>query len=493
LISGADGGAAQVTDMVKTKMEGLHKTQESLAKFKALKGHEKIESIAMGPEFTEDSLVKKLKEDLAVLEGRDAEMDALYSKNYPIRRLLRKKIQFLRKRIADLEHSAVSFALDAAKKKESLLKEAFDGAKKEASKVSGLSARYALLKKNVDTNFELHKILLKEHKEMDIRSRIALNNVTVVDPPSLPADPVWPRRGLFMVGGLFVALLGGIVVAFIVEPLDKTVQSTELVEREFKVPSLGVVPDVSRLNKFHDRRAMDAGFEFLAYDYPKSPVSDAIRNIESSILFSSMNTGVKCVVVSSASPGEGKTFIAVSLAALLTCGGTKNVCLVDCDLRRPRIHSVFDEGPNTVGLTTLLTMENAHTENVMKAHRIPGLFYMTSGPLIPDHLPLLMSERFEDVIDELRARFDFVILDAPPILGFPDTRILSRQADGVALVARQGHVSRTEYRTAAEMIASTNGGRILGVILNKARVHGSGYGYGSYYYTSSHEYYARAR
>ncbi|MEJ2718107.1 MAG: hypothetical protein P8182_13370, partial [Deltaproteobacteria bacterium] len=101
IISGADGGAAQVTNMVKTKMEGLHKTQESLAKFKALKGHEKIETIAMGPEFTEDSLVKKLKEDLAVLEGRDAEMDALYSKNYPIRRLLRKKIEFLRKRIAD--------------------------------------------------------------------------------------------------------------------------------------------------------------------------------------------------------------------------------------------------------------------------------------------------------------------------------------------------------------------------------------------------------
>lgn len=491
IISTGDGGATQVSDLVKTKMAGLHRSQESLAKFKALKGQEKIESIAMGPEFTEDSLVKKLKEDLAVLEARDAEMDALYSKNYPIRRLLRKKIQFLRKRISDLEHTAVSFALDAAKKQESLLKEAFDGAKKEASKVSGLSARYAILKKNVDTNHELHKILLKEHKEMDIRSRIALNNVMVVDPPSLPAQPVWPRKGLFLVGGLLIALLGGVVVAFVVDQLDNTVQSTELVEKEFNVPSLGVVPDITKLKKYHDLKRLDSAVEFIAYDYPKSPVSDAIRNIESSILFSSMNTGVKCVVVSSASPGEGKTFIAVSLGTLLTCGDAKRVCIVDCDLRRPRVHSVFNECLNAVGLTTLLINEHVRTKTVAKAHRIPGLFYITSGPLTTDHLPLLMSRRFEFIVEELRAEFDFVILDAPPILGFPDTRIVSRQADGVALVARQGHVSRAEYLTAAEMIASTTGGRILGVILNKARVQGAGYGYGGYYYTSSHEYYAR--
>jgi succinoglycan biosynthesis transport protein ExoP len=252
---------------------------------------------------------------------------------------------------------------------------------------------------------------------------------------------------------------------------------------------LGTVPDASKLKELHG--AGNSSYEFLPYDLPHSPVADSIRTIHASILFSASGQEdvVRSVVISSATAGEGKTFIAVSLATALTCNSSKQTCssskrilVVDCDLRRPSIHTVFRARLNDAGLTTLLTSDRLSVDNVIRRHHIPGLFYMTAGPMVPDPVPLLMSERFGEIVSELHNKFDFIIFDSPPILGFPEIRILSPHSDGLVLVVERGRTDQFELRSAATVISSIRNSRILGLVMNKTRPYRSQYLYsGSYY------------
>jgi Mrp family chromosome partitioning ATPase len=138
---------------------------------------------------------------------------------------------------------------------------------------------------------------------------------------------------------------------------------------------------------------------------------------------------------------------------------------------------------NGAGLTTLLTSNDASVERVIRSHEsIPGLFYITAGPEVPDPAALLMSDRFGDIAHELKRRFDVVVFDSPPVLGFPDSRILGRYSDGVVLVVEEGRLSQADIRTAVSAIASAPGGPILGLVVNKARPNGTHLMYSGYYY-----------
>jgi capsular exopolysaccharide synthesis family protein len=227
-----------------------------------------------------------------------------------------------------------------------------------------------------------------------------------------------------------------------------------------------------------------SGYEFLAHNAPKAPVSEAIKNIKTSIFLSLPATSIGTLVVSSAVPQEGKTFISVSIASVL-CSNSKKVLLVDADLRRPRIGKVFSQPDNIPGLTTYLTQESAKLQSILHKSKVPGLYYVTAGPLPPNPVALLESERMLEFVNKCRRVFDFVIFDSPPVAGFSDARILSNKVDGVIMVVREGNVPLELIRQSKSMITSANG-RILGVVLNMANgssdYYGTGYsGYYRYY------------
>ncbi|MBI5251272.1 MAG: polysaccharide biosynthesis tyrosine autokinase [Desulfomonile tiedjei] len=482
IVLSEDGGLSEVSELVKRKKEGLNKSQELQARLQALKEGQKSSGINARPEISDDEMLKKLKNDLASLETEDAVVRGVYSSNYPKSVVLKQKIDVLQKKIEVIQQQAVNSAFDSAKKEEQLLKSAVKGAQEEALRIGNLGAQFAVLKKDFDTNRTLYDLLLKELKETHVRTRAFHTHVQVIDPPNLGLDPVRPKRGMLLIAGMILGLLSGVAAVMVTEMKQQSSHVAKSMEREFQLTNLGSVPDIGKLRKLHNIDT-GIGYEFLAYEQPNSPLADSIRNIHSSILFSSGNGAVKTMVVSSATAGEGKTFIAVSLSTMLTCNNSKRVLLVDADLRKPSIRDVFRPSYSDVGLTSLLTSESSKVDDIILGSRVPGLFYMTAGPQVRDHVSLLLTDRFSEVVAELVTRFDFIVFDAPPVLAFPETRILARTTDGVLLVVREGCVNRSECHSAAETLCNVEGGRVLGVILNRVSPKSAPYRYGGYYYS----------
>lgn len=492
IVPSEDGGLTEVVDTIKKKREGVTKARELQAKLEGLKDNEGNTMFNTGPEVADDEILRKLKDHLATLESDHAQAAAAYSPNSLKTLLLARKIRDVERRIAVLQNQSVTQALKVAQREAEILTQSVDNAKEEALRIGALGAEYAMLKKEVDTNKELHKILLKEYKETLVQSRSDHAALSMIDQPSLPMDPVWPKRGLLLFVGLLLGASGSLIVVFTKHFVEGSRQTTTSLEQEFNVAKLGMVPDANRLKKFHG--IPNSRYEFLSYEQPVSPLADSLRNIHASILFATLgNEEIRSVVVSSAAKGEGKTFISVSLATALTCNNSvlsscspRRILVVDCDMRRPSIHHVFRMVINSGGLSTLLTTDRADVMGVIHKHdSIPGLFYMTAGPQVPDPAALLMSDRFRDVAEELQKEFDFVIFDSPPILGFPDIRILSRCSDGVILVVEEGRLDQADLRTAFSTVASAPGSRILGLVLNKARLKNANSMYGDYYYSGN--------
>jgi len=203
------------------------------------------------------------------------------------------------------------------------------------------------------------------------------------------------------------------------------------------------------------------------------------------------------MAVSSATPSEGKTLIAVSIASVLTADKTKKVVVVDTDLRRPRVHNVFGLTEPGKGLTSMFSGNGETLDSLIQPYAaVPGLSFLTSGPIPDDPVSILQSDRTKELFNQLRESFDYIIIDCPPILGFTDTPVVSFNADGLVLVARQGHVGRSELKEAVEIITSTKGCPLLGVVMNGVYAPGaSKYWYryqGHYYYSNRYnQYYSR--
>jgi polysaccharide biosynthesis transport protein len=495
VVSSTETGVSPVMDLLQKTMETHTKSREARLRMQALKDQKVSEEGVVLPKNVNAEYVGKLKQQLALYESEYSEMKGLYSPSYPKMAMLNQKIKFLRERILEIERGIVSSALDTAKKEEGLFQKSVQVAKHEANRVKALDAQHMLLKKEVETNEEFHKILLKEYKENDIRARTINNNVRIVDPPSKPHSPRWPKKKLFLLIGTLMGLVGGIAAAFLIERLDNTVQTPEEIERDFRVRRLAIVPDLDVLKKLHGTELTATPYEFIAHGRPKSPMSDAIRNIQTSIFLSNAAHPVRCMVVSSPNPSQGKTLISVSIATVL-CSGDKKVVMIDGDLRKPRVHRVFGHRDPGRGLSNLLSGNGSQVSDALHAHSIKGLFYITAGQKVSDHLPLLQSKHMKKLVEQLKRTFDYIIFDSPPILGFSDTPIICTYADGLIMVAKQGNVGRDELREAINETSAINGCAILGVVLNKAHAPGAygygyryGFGYGHGYYYGNYKYY----
>ncbi|MDA8408328.1 MAG: polysaccharide biosynthesis tyrosine autokinase [Deltaproteobacteria bacterium] len=497
LVVATEGALGQVMSLLNKKIEGQVHSEESKMKAKVQKETKYAvpETMSQG---SNQTYIGKLKEDLAKQEAEYTEMQGVYSSNYPKMVLQQRKIKFLQNRIAEIEKNLATGAVESAEKVEAAMKGSVEETKQEIARVKGLEAEYSILKKDVDTNSEFLKLILKEGQEMGIKARTISNNMIVADPPTLPRAPSWPKKKLILLIGLLFGLVGGVGVAFIWEQMDDTLQNPDHLSRSLNVRRLGIVPDVSKTGTYDENELSEGVVEFLAYNNPKTPIADAIRNLQMSILFSYPDYPIRCLSISSSLPSEGKTMMAVSFASVLCSGGSKRTVVVDMDMRKPRIHSVFRVPPSTPGMSNLLNGNgNAMlVSDVIHAHTIPGFYYITSGPVPSDSVSLLHSHNLKNVMDELRSTFDYVVIDCPPILGFPDTPILTRFTDGLVVVARQGYVGKNEITEAIDQVSSVDGANILGVVFNRAHApalygygYKYGYRYGGHYYHQSYKYY----
>ncbi len=301
---------------------------------------------------------------------------------------------------------------------------------------------------------------------------VAGSNVRIIDRAAVPIKAHRPKKLLNLALGTLLGLLCAVAGAFFMEYLDNTIKTAEEAAQITRVPVLAQIPHwaAAALGAERTTRA-----DRIAVLEPTSTAAEAFRELRTALLLSDPDRPLRGLVLTSALPEEGKTVVACNLAAALAHAG-KRVLLVDCDLRRPRVH-------RALGLNNILGMGNvlAGTQNVddvLQEGGLPTLDVITSGPLPPNPSELLGSKAFKNFLGLLEARgYDHLIFDTGPVLSVVDPIILAAQLQGVLLVMRAGITPREAAREAVRKLANSNA-RVLGCVLNGITAeHGSSYYY----------------
>lgn len=222
--------------------------------------------------------------------------------------------------------------------------------------------------------------------------------------------------------------------------------------------------------------------ELITIKDPKSPIAEAYRTLRTNIQFSLPDTKVKTILLTSSGPGEGKSTTSSNIAVTFAQNGHKTI-IIDCDLRKSTIHKKFGVS-NTIGLTNILIGEVNFNEESFKS-QVANLYILPSGTRPPNPAELLSSKKMEKFMEELKEKFEVIIIDTPPVLMVTDAQILSNYADGVILVVASGEADKHAAQRAKELLEKVNA-KILGVVLNKLDTTKKGYyGYYNYYYYGS--------
>jgi len=461
----------------------LNRAGETLVQSKdnrlQLEALEKQKDPVLSP-LVQNEYLNSLKSKLTALKSKYTSMKAIYTPDFYKMEILRSEIQSLEDSIAEIEKNARASALETAKQKEAVAGEAYEKTKEDLIKLSPLAVQYQVLKRMVDANQQVYVSLLQKFKQAAVDNEVMGHNIRVSSAPTLPGAAIYPNKTKIMGIAALLGLLGGIACAIGFEQLDRTVKTTGEVEKQLNVPILGLVPKIGREKRYRLKDAKISSAEFLPYGLPISPFADAIRIVQHTVVgFIGADSGA-AVSISSALPLEGKTFIAISMATAVASENRKCI-IIDGDMRRPRVQEVFEKKNEGPGLTDLLTGKITDMKKAVQKSHIPGLFFMPAGALARNPVALLKSQTMQDIVEACKKAFDFIIIDAPPILGLADATIISRYTDGLILVAKQGHTSVDVLRRAHDAVIRARG-RPIGVVLNMAEPRIGGY----YYYNSKH-------
>lgn len=310
------------------------------------------------------------------------------------------------------------------------------------------------------------------NKLQDLRIRAATesNNLLVVENGDINRSPVRPRTEVNTILAVLVGGMFSLAIIFLVDYLDDSIKSPDEVVEDTGLSAIGVIAYIKG-EKPADR--------LITHLTPRAPTSEAYRVLRTNLEFATVDNKLRNLLVTSPSPGEGKSTTAANLATVLAQAGHR-VILIDADLRRPSQHKIL-EVPNNQGLTTaLLDSETPITYHIQNT-RVPGLRLMTSGPLPPNPAELLRSHRMSQVLEELKDEADIVLIDTPPALTVADASILGPRLNGVVLVGKIGSTRRDAIIQAQDTLVKT-GGNIFGVVLNRASPARGGYYYNYYYY-----------
>ena len=438
------------------------------------------------PSILENKLVMDLKQAYIQLEAQYMKLSETFKPEYPEMVRLKNQMQSIQRRM-DVETNKIIAGIkndyESNLRRESLIRQAFEQQKAKVMEMKEQGIQYNILKREADTNKELYKGLLQRMKEAGVSAGLTVSNIQVVDQAEIPTGSYKPNKKLNLLLAAVVGLFLGIGLAFFFEYLDNTVKSPEDVEQLIRLPSFGMVPEISYERK---KRLAKASYpvELVTHGHPKSILSEAYRNIRTSILLSFSEKPPKKIVITSPNPSEGKTTTVINTAIALSQTGAQ-VLIIDGDMRHPRIHKIFNE-ENGAGLSNFLS-GNSPLDSIIKKTEVPNLYYIPSGPIPPNPSELIGSKVFKVMMDSLGKKFDHIVLDSPPALGFADSVILSTTVDGVILVVLGGKTPRETLQRAKEVLHQVNA-KILGVVINRVDIHRSGYGY---YYYRYHYYYGK--
>ncbi len=395
---------------------------------------------------------------------------------------------------------ALRHELEAATRESAGVAGLFESAKQRALDVNILDIQYRRLERAKENNEKLYGLVLQRTKETELASSLRFNNIRVAEEPLAGRKPVHPRIPVNFAVGLSLGLLVGLGLMVGWESMDRKLRVPDEIEADLTIPLLGTLPSVDRSSKSHgayygrrhkqqqhppDKSADKTNCvpELIVHLAPSSNTAEAARGIRTSLTFASPDKRQQVVLVTSANPGEGKTMVASTIAIAFAQAGHRTL-LLDCDLRRARLHRVFQQ-TNDIGVSSAMYNPELLDSPTLNT-TIPNLWLLPAGPRVASPAELLQSSKFSQFIASLRDRYDRIIVDSPPIIAVTDAVVLSTLSDATILVARSGKTLRQVALRAIRLLRDVSA-PLLGCVLNRFEPgqRGKGYYY-SYYHASEY-------
>jgi polysaccharide biosynthesis transport protein len=461
---------AQVLDAESQRVKVETRYQQAISLDKT---PEMLDSI---PEVLSNDLIQEIKKMEVVLFNRMSELSKKYGRNHPQMRAIDSELADLKKRKAVEARRVVNSLKNEYKlalAREESLKRALARQKTESLKLNKKAVQYGVLRREAESSRQMYELLIKRFKETSLTEEMKTGNIRIIDKAEVPEFPVKPKKKRNILLAVIVGLTLGIGTAFFLEYLDNTIKLPEDVKEHLEIPYLGPVPAMTS-NDIPDHVARD----LVTVHSPKSAASESYRSIRTGILFSSADAAPQTIVFTSASPGEGKTITTANLGVAMANAGSR-VLLLDCDMRRPRIHKIFGVD-RKVGLSNIL-VGTASPKDAIVPSSVENLDILPVGPIPPNPSEIISSKKMGLLLNALKKQYTRVLIDSPPISAVTDAVLLSQMADGLLLVVRAGETPRQVIQHALAQVRSVNA-NILGAVLNAVSVGRDSYYYYQYYY-----------
>ena len=448
------------------------------------------------PEVMNSPLISQLRQEYASYEAKHTGQSRIFKEDWPEAQMLKSQLDQARtrleletKRIAEQVRATAESDFEAARKTVTNLETLLHTQQDAAQRLKRDAVEYSNLQSDVQKRRETLNALLQRRNEMTLSTRLmdvdlTSSNIRIMERARTPAFPFRPNTRLNLLMGLVLGFSLGVGLAFLVDYLDNTIGSADQLRKTIELPVLAVIPmhtasgsSRPKSQKKH-KVAVAQTIDLIADREPHASITEAYRELRTSLLLSHPGQPPRFIMVTSAVPEEGKTATAVNLAAVLAQLG-KRVLLIDSDLRRPRLHKVFGV-ENREGVSTCLSGLEAHPGALIRTTGIANLALLPSGPIPPNPSELLNSDAFSELGKQLiDLGYDHILLDTPPTVAVSDPMIIAQTTDVAILVVRANRTPRALARLAAEKLTTASSGS-LGSVLNC--VGNDAYGAGSYEY-----------
>lgn len=434
----------------------------------------------------ENNELNELLKQRIALQSREITLvqDELWGPNSPKVKAIRQELELvdgaIENRIQGIR-KGISGRHKALLKTEAQLQAQIAEVQAVALKLDELRLLYEQVENQKVEQQRLFELVQRRMNEVNLTKLLETNNIRILDRALPPTIPSKPRTSFNLLIAAILGLFGGVGLAFLLEFLDNTIKSQEDIEQQLRMPFLGVVPIIRKSDKRGQARELTTDLEYSAdlhtHFFPKSSMAECTRTIRTNILFMAPDQQAQILVITSPSPLEGKTTAAISLGIVMSQSNSR-VLMIGADMRRPRLYKSFGIEVDR-GLSSVL-VGKLELDKAIVSTGIERLDILPCGSVPPNPSELLSSQAFVDLLEQLRERYDRIIIDSPPVIAVTDAMVLAQHADGVVVVCRASSTRKELLKRTRQLLYGINA-PVLGVILNGLNLENRRYG-GTYYY-----------
>ena len=438
--------------------------QTMLSEINNLENVEQAESL---PRILENPLIGQLKQTHNDLQNQLAQISKKYKPNHPKIITLKSQINNVQNRLrAEIEKTIKSIEIEVKMYKSNIntIKKNLSSLKQQSMNLAKQAIKYGVLKREAESNKNMFEVLLHRLKETDISGKVTANNIRIVDSALVPLDPVVPNKKLYLLATLLLAVSTGVGLSLLIDFMDNTFKSESDLKHVLKETSFGVVP----YNKNSESQNID---EFNSF-------SRSYSEIRTNISFYQKEHMLKIAMVTSSEQSEGKTTNVLNISKAFAKTG-HNVLMIDADLFKPKLGSILQLN-NNEGISNYI-LNNKPLDELIKYNVEKNLSFLPAGLIAPNSADLIGSEKFKQIFDTLKGKFDIIIVDSPPVNASIEVSILSTFVDGVILTIKAHKTTKQNVRKALGNLKS-KGVNIVGTVLTASKI-GDKFSY--YYYQST--------